>query len=431
MSFKALVSIGIVLAAFASVSHAQTTAASQPDSSAIKQEELDQMLAPLALYPDSLLSQILMASTYPLEIVQADRWVKANSNLKDDALAKALESQKWDPSVKSLVNFPDVLASLSENLDWTTKIGDAFIADQKAVLATVQKLRGKAKEAGNLQSTEKMIVKTEPPVAGSSTEVIVIQSADPQVVYVPTYDPAVVYGGWWYPSYPPPVYYRPPGYYAGAAVSFGVGVACGAAWGYAWGGCDWNNNDVDIDIDRNTEFNQNINRENYKGEFNRSNIEGGKGKWNHDSSHRKGVEYRNQSAAQKYGGTSRTQASQARQSYRGYADTGRADLSQQRASGQINSRGQSDSGARDRSSNYSNRSGNYGQSSNRGAAQQRSSYDGSGSALSGSSRGSSASRDSSRGATSRQHSSGGSRSTGSRSGGGGRGGSRGGGGGRR
>ena len=171
---------------------------------AFKPEELEQILAPIALYPDSLLAQIFMASTYPLEIVQADRWAKQNTTLKADALTAALEKQPWDPSVKSLVNFPQVLTMMSEKLDWTQKLGDAFLAQQKEVMATVQTLRKKAVEAGNLKTTKEQQVIVE-------KETIIIQSASPQVVYVPTYNPTVVYGAWPYPAYPPAPYY-PPGY---------------------------------------------------------------------------------------------------------------------------------------------------------------------------------------------------------------------------
>jgi hypothetical protein len=181
-----------------------------------------------------------MASTYPVEIVEADRWVKANKTIKGDALAKELEKKQWDPAVKSLVNFPDVLAMMSDNLATTVKIGDAFIGQQKEVLATVQKLRGKAKDTGNLKTTQEQVVKTE---VQAGTEVIVIESSSPDVVYVPQYNPTVVYGSWPYPAYPPYPYY-PPGYVASSVVSFGVGMALGAAWGYACGGCNWGGGDV-------------------------------------------------------------------------------------------------------------------------------------------------------------------------------------------
>ena len=178
-----------------------------------KQEELNQMLAPIAIYPDSLLSQILMASTYPLEIVKADRWAKTNKDLKDEKAAKALEAEPWDPSVKSLVNFPDVLTMLSERLEWTQKLGDAFIGQQKEVMDTIQSLRAKAKAAGNLESTkeQKVEVKQE-----GSSQTIVIEQANPNVIYVPAANPTVVYGAWPYPAYPPYPYY-PPGYAWGTA----------------------------------------------------------------------------------------------------------------------------------------------------------------------------------------------------------------------
>jgi hypothetical protein len=186
-----------------------------------KQEELDQLLAPIALYPDNILTQIFIASTYPLEVVQAERWLKQNKSLKGDALNAALDKQSWDDSVKALVPFPDVLAMMSEKLDWTQKLGDAFLAQQKAVLDTVQTLRRKAKEAGNLKSSKEQEVKTE-------GDIIIVQPANPQVVYVPTYNPTVVYGPWPYPAYPPyPVYVYPPPY---AAFTFTMGIAIGAAW---------------------------------------------------------------------------------------------------------------------------------------------------------------------------------------------------------
>ena len=168
------------------------------------QAELEQILAPIALYPDDVLAQILIASTYPLEIVQADRWAKQNSGLKGDALTAALEKQPWDPSVKSLVNFPQVLSMMSEKLDLTQKLGDAFLAQQQDVMKAIQTLRAKAEASGNLKSTKEQKVIVE-------KETIIIQPANPQVIYVPTYNPTVVYGTWAYPAYPP-AYYYPPGY---------------------------------------------------------------------------------------------------------------------------------------------------------------------------------------------------------------------------
>ena len=188
---------------------ASSTAAAPATSAATKtfsQQELDQLLAPLALYPDSLLAQILMASTYPLDIVRAERWVKANPSLKDKALQDALQQQPWDPSVKSLVVFPQVLTMMSEKLDWTQKLGDAFLAQQQDVMATAQALRAKAVAQGTLKDSKEQKVITE---SANNTTIIRIEPADPEVVYVPTYNPTVVYGAWPYPAYPPYAYYPP------------------------------------------------------------------------------------------------------------------------------------------------------------------------------------------------------------------------------
>ncbi len=288
------------------------------ESKPFKQEELDQLLAPIALYPDSLLSQILMASTYPLEVVQADRWVKQNKDLKGDALTAALEKQQWDPSVKSLVNFPQVLTMMSEKLDWTQKLGDAFLAQQEDVMDTVQNLRAKAQEEGNLKTTKEQKVVVQ-------EKVIIIEPASPEVIYVPTYNPVVVYGPWWWPAYPP-YYYYPPGYVVGAALfSFGVGIAVGAAWGYAWGHCHWGHHGhhrVNININQNININRNINRNVYAKQY-----QGGSGRWQHDANHRKGVAYRDHGTAQKFNRASTREATQARESFRGRADQGRQDLS--------------------------------------------------------------------------------------------------------
>jgi hypothetical protein len=336
----------------------------------LTQEQLEQLLAPIALYPDSLLTQILMASTYPLEIVMADRWVKEHKDLKGDALAKALEEQPWDPSVKSLINVPDQLALMSEKLDMTTKLGDAFIAQQTDVLNTIQVLRDRASKEGQLKSSEQMTVTSEPASvdsafpAGTTTivqappQVITIESSDPEVVYVPTYETTVVYGSWPYPSYPPYSYY-PPGYLATAAVSFGVGVACGAAWGYAWGDCDWGGGDVDIDVNRNTNFNTNIDRSAYQANIDarKANVQGGDGRsasgsgnrssWQHDPSHRQGVPYRDQKSAQKFGGADQQRAAQSRDQFRGRAESGSLESPGGRDGGRDGSRDGAGGGSRD------------------------------------------------------------------------------------
>jgi hypothetical protein len=303
-----------------------------PVSSQFKQEELDQMLAPIALYPDSLLVQILMASTYPLEIVEAARWAKSNQNLKGDKLTAALEKQNWDPSVKSLINFQSVLSMMNDKLEWTQKLGDSFLSQQKDVMDTVQKLRAKAKAQGTLKSTDQQKVTAQ-------AQTIIIEPANPQVIYVPAYNPAVVYGSWWYPAYPPYPYY-PPGAVVGASVaSFGMGVAVGAAWGYAWGGCNWNHGTVNVNVNQNNSINNNINRNNY---VNKVGVNG-QGEWHHDPDHRRGVAYRDGNTQQKYGQRDRGRAD-ARNDYRGYApDTkGRATQSADRPVMQNSKKGTSE-----------------------------------------------------------------------------------------
>lgn len=279
-----------------------------------KQEELDQILAPIALHPDPLISQILMASTYPLEVVQADRWTKQNASLKGDALTAALEKQEWDPSVKSLVNFPQVLTMMSEKLDWTQRVGDAFLADEKKVLDTIQSLRAKAQAAGNLKTTKEQTVIVE-------EKIIRIEPASPQVIYVPAYNPTVVYGAWPYPAHPP-YYYYPPGYVASSAFWFAAGVGMSAAWGYAWGHNDYHGGNVNIDNSRNTNINRNIDRGKYSSQL----PSGGRGNWQHNPEHRKGVSYRDQGTAQKFNRASTNDAIKSREQFRGRAEQGRQDL---------------------------------------------------------------------------------------------------------
>jgi hypothetical protein len=317
--------------------------AAQGTDVVFKPEEIEQLVAPIALYPDSLVSQILMASTYPLEVVEAARWAKANKTLKGDALTAALEKQTWDPSVKSLVNFPQVLDMMNEKLDLTQRLGDACLAQQKDVLDAIQRLRAKAQAQGNLKTTKEQTVIVEQPPAQTTiveqpaaqttiveqppaqTTVIKIEPANPQVVYVPTYNPTVVYGAWPYPTYPPYTYY-PPGYAAAtAAFSFTAGVALGAAWGYAWGGCNWHGGDVDINVNRNTNFNTNINRQRYQANFQARGLNA-QGAWQHDATHRRGVAYRDQGTAQRFNRGTNAPAAQSREAFRGRAESGRQEL---------------------------------------------------------------------------------------------------------
>jgi hypothetical protein len=295
-----------------------------------KAEELEQIVAPIALYPDALLAQVFMASTYPLEIVQAARWSKEHPEVEGEAIAKQTQQQPWDASVKSLLAFPDVLAMMNEKIDWTQKLGDAFLAQQKDVMAAVQRLRTKAKDAGNLQSTKEQTVKTAAaPEGASAPQIIIIESSSPEVVYVPTYNPTVVYGPWPYPAYPP-YYYYPPAYVPGAAFfSFSVGVAVGGA---LWGNCNWGSGDVDIDVNRYNNFNRNeINASRNTNVGNRSN---NTGKWQHNSDHRQGVGYRDSATQQKYGRSASQQGLQAREEFRGRADQGRQQISREGAGNQ-------------------------------------------------------------------------------------------------
>ncbi len=207
-------------------------AAAAPERPAFTQEELDQMLAPVALYPDSLLSQVLMAATYPLEVVQAARWSRANPQLKGQDAVRAVESMDWDASVKSLVAFPQILQRMDEQLEWTQRLGEAFLAQETQVMDSIQGLRQRAEGVGNLRSNEQMRVTRQD---GN----ILIEPAQQQVVYVPYYDPAVVYGGWWWPAYPPYYWGPPPGYYAWPAYAPGWywGPAIAFSWGFFFGHC--------------------------------------------------------------------------------------------------------------------------------------------------------------------------------------------------
>lgn len=270
-------------------------------------EKLEQLVAPIALYPDALLMQIMMAATYPLEIVEADRWIRDQPDLKGDALDEALLEKDWDASVKSLTTLPSVLKQMSENLDWTQDLGDAFLAQQNDLLDTAQRMRGLAYDAGNLETTEQQTVTQQ------EDKIIVIESTSTEVIYVPTYSATVVYGpAWGYPYWFYPRWYYPPrpGY---GFVAFGAGVVVGAA---IWGGCrwGWGRNNVNININRHNEFNRrtNINADRDR-ISNRGN--GGRADWKHNSNHRKGVNYSNANVARQHGastGSNRVTQNQAR-----------------------------------------------------------------------------------------------------------------------
>jgi hypothetical protein len=232
-------------------------------------EELDRLLAPIALYQDALLAQILMASTYPLEVVEAARWSRANSHLRPEDVENAMQQKPWDPSVKSLTAVPQVLEQMNENLEWTRELGDAFLLQQQDVMNTVQALRNRALAAGNLSSNDNLLVKR---VISSQGNVIVIESPQPDVIYIPSYNPTVIYGPWWYPS--PPYYIYPSTYVYPTGMGFVTGIAVGAA---IWGGFNWGYGNVNINVNRYNNYNHtSINN----------------GSWHHDPYHRRGVDYR-------------------------------------------------------------------------------------------------------------------------------------------
>jgi Protein of unknown function (DUF3300) len=274
--------------------------AAAPDQQVLKAEELDQLVAPIALYPDALLAEVLMASTYPLEVVQADRWASDNKNLKGEALKAAADKQNWDDSVKNLVATPSVLAMMSAKLDWTQKLGDTVLAQQADVMDAIQRLRARAQAENKLTTTKEQIVTVK---QEQNKQVIVIEPANPDQLYVPYYNPAVVYGAWPYPAYPP-YYFPPPGYVAGAVLA--TGLAFGAAYalgrwatgGGYWGGSfNWSGNN--ININRPVNINNRVTA------------------WQHNSAHRRGVAYNNTNVRQRFGNNNIRSGNQGRMDFRG------------------------------------------------------------------------------------------------------------------
>ncbi len=303
------VAAAFALLALAAPAAAQTSEQGQAPP-AMSQDFLDSLLAPVALYPDQLLSQVLMAATYPLEIVEAARFVKANPNLRGPALDDALAGKQWDPSVLSLCAFPQVVDMMSEKLEWTQRLGDAFLANEAAVMATVQQLRQRAQQAGNLVTTEQQRVVVQ-------DQAIVIEPAQPQVVYVPVYNPEVIYGTWWAPAYrpwywyPPPIWGYPPAspyWYNGFA-----GFVWGAAWATTynnWGWCrpNWGRSNINVTINNNNAW---LNRPQYRERYGNNN-----GNWSHAPEHRRGVAYRDVNTGNKYRPTNQAGV-QTREAYRG------------------------------------------------------------------------------------------------------------------
>ncbi len=261
-----------------------TATEAAPAEAPIPPDQLDSLVAPIALFPDPLLAQTLAASTYPLEIIQLQQWMANNKTLKDKALADAVAKQPWDPSVQTMVAVPEVVTRLASNIQWTTDLGNAFLAQQQDVMAAVQRMRAKAQGKGALKTSQEQTVETKTVEGGK--EVIMIEQPNPQTIYVPSYDPAVVYGEPSYPYYP----YSYPGYLPGMGLAFGGGLLLGAAWGGGWGNCDWNNGG-DININNNNNFNRN----------NINNVGNGN-KWQHNAAHRGNAPYGNRGTANKFGG---------------------------------------------------------------------------------------------------------------------------------
>src|SRR5258708_4211731 len=260
---------------------AQPASQSPPTAELLKPQQLEALVAPIALYPDELLANVLAASTYPLEVVQADRWLKERKALKGDALKKEVEKQSWDDSVKALASTPDVLTMMSDKIDWTKNLGDAVLAQQPDVMDAIQRLRTKAYDNKKLTTTkqQKVSVQTQ-----ESKQVIVIEPADPETIYVPHYDPTTIYGTWPYTDYPP-YYFAYPSYIGAgviaAGLAFGAGWAIGR-WGNYWGGgCNWGNRNL------------------YVNHYNKINNIGNN--WQHNPAHRQGVRYNNANVQQRFG----------------------------------------------------------------------------------------------------------------------------------
>jgi hypothetical protein len=263
----------------------------QNTSGVLSPEQLDSLVAPLALYPDPILSQVLVASTYPLEIVQAERWLQQHSSLSGKALADAAATQPWDASVQAMVMLPDVLKRLSQNLSWTSELGNAFLAQQEGVMQAIQRMRLRAQQSGVLESTPQQTVTTE---TSNGQNYIVIEPASPEVVYVPQYNPEAVWGA---SAYPYPSMYYPPGL---GLVTWGAGFALGAIWGGSWNNWGWNAGWGSGNIFVNNNFNR-INH------FNQANLGNGN-RWVHNPGHRGGVGYNNPHVAHRFQGGQRNLA---------------------------------------------------------------------------------------------------------------------------
>ncbi len=291
-SLRYLVTI-LGLAAFSAIGQDQP-AASTDQPVTLAPEQLESMVAPIALYPDTLLSQVLVAATYPLEIVEADQWLQQNPALTGTALVDAAKAQNWDPSVQALVPFRDVIKRLNSDIRWTTDLGNAFLAQQADVMSAVQRMRARAKDSGKLTDTpqEKVVVENQ-----DGQSAIEIQPVDPQVVYVPTYDPGYFWGA------PPPLYPWPGLYYPGIGVGWGWGGGINLGFYFGggccgWGGWGWGPGWFNHTVIVNNSF---FHRYNYR-EFHGAGEFRGSGVWAHDPGHRGAVPYANRAVQQRFQG---------------------------------------------------------------------------------------------------------------------------------
>jgi Protein of unknown function (DUF3300) len=297
-----------------------TPAPSETDQTLLKPEQLEALVAPIALYPDALLANLLAAATYPLEVVEADRWIKENKNLKGDALKTAVDKKGWDDSIKALTATSSVLDMMNDKLDWTKDLGDAMLAQQADLMDAIQRLREKARSNNKLSTTkqQKVTVKQQ-----ENKQVIVIEPTDPNAMYVPYYEPATVYGAWPYADYPP-YYFGYPSYIGAGAVA--AGIAFGTAWaigrwGNYWGGgCNWGNRNVFVN-------------------HRTTNV------WQHNSAHRQGVRYNNANVQQRFGNNNIRAGADNRMDFRG------------KGGQQVLNPGSNRPGAGDRAGNIGDRAG--------------------------------------------------------------------------
>ena len=276
----------------ATIPSAAAPVPAQPGQDLLKPEQLEALVAPIALYPDALLANMLAAATYPLEVVEADRWVKENKSLKGDALETGVGQKSWDDSVKALTATPSVLDTMSEQLDWTKSLGDAMLAQQADLMDAVQRLREKARANDKLSSNKQQQVSVQ---QQENRQVIVIEPTDPNAMYVPYYEPAMVYGGWPYADYPP-YYFGYPSYVSagviGAGIAFGTAWAIGR-WGNYWGGrVNWGNRNVYVN-------------------HRTTNV------WQHNAAHRQGVRYSNANVQQRFGNNNVRAGANDRMDFRG------------------------------------------------------------------------------------------------------------------